>query len=77
MLVSTNNYVTYVVGYLCLLFKGPIVYKNSAYGDGEYPIVMYAISCYGWEKSVTDCTHISYEFIGKCSRQPCCWSFVP
>ena len=52
---------------MCVYISGPIVYSHSEYGDGEYPIVMSNVGCEGWEKSITDCSHHSYESTS-CSR---------
>ena len=54
---------------MCLYFIiEPYVYRNTQFGDGEYPIVYSNVSCGGWEDDITHCKRNDFKDT-ICSRQ--------
>uniref|UniRef100_A0A1X7VFB3 SRCR domain-containing protein n=1 Tax=Amphimedon queenslandica TaxID=400682 RepID=A0A1X7VFB3_AMPQE len=47
--------------------KEPVVFRNSTFGAGQYPVVHSNFSCGGWESSLTECGSIVYPQFN-CSR---------
>ena len=49
---------------LCKLRIEPVVFNNSHFGNGQYPIVYSNIKCGGWENKLDDCEkdqHLNFE----------------
>ena len=38
----------------------PVVYSNSYFGDGNYPIVYSNMGCGGWESNIASCKKDSF-----------------
>ena len=44
------------------MFTEPFIYTDSKYGKGDGPIVYSNVNCYGWEKTLTECTKTNYLY---------------
>ena len=44
-----------------------MIFHNSTFGDGKYPIVYSKIACGGWETKLKDCSNEEYPKLN-CSR---------
>ena len=52
----------------CICSLEPRLFKNSYFGDGDYPIVYSNLGCGGWESNViTECKKDTYSNF-TCSR---------
>ena len=51
---------------ICLHNTDPITYINAYYGVGDGPSTWSGMNCFGWEKSVSECSKNVYP-TGTCS----------
>ena len=50
-----------------LYFVAPVIFHNSTFGDGKFPIMFSNFVCGGWETNLNNCGHIAYPQFN-CSR---------